>query len=229
MSGNDLDDEGWTELMLASFRGDVQSVHLLICSQADVDHTDAAAWTALMYACQNGHESCVQALLNANANVDHMSRDGPNALMLTCQNGHVHCTNHIIAARCDINDASADDGRTALMQASKLGHISCVNMCMYMWVVPVGALLSQRVTAPEREDFQPLRVLHYNVNEEQETSIFSIHFQSIRNEHCCHTGDTNPATICNRQAALTDNIAHPLTMQCNRRSLTTCAIASLNH
>ena len=71
--------------MVASFNGDQHSMHTLIGSRANVNHTDAAQWTALLYACQNGHEACVNALLHAGADEDHSSNHGTTALMITCQ------------------------------------------------------------------------------------------------------------------------------------------------
>jgi len=61
---------GWTPLILASARGDVEAVKTLIAAGADPNRTENDSWTALHFAADGGFDKIVDALLAAGARHD---------------------------------------------------------------------------------------------------------------------------------------------------------------
>jgi ankyrin repeat protein len=61
---NEADETGWTALVLASLKGHVGVVRLLLARQGvEVNQTAQNGATALMVASQNGHDEVVRLLL----------------------------------------------------------------------------------------------------------------------------------------------------------------------
>jgi ankyrin repeat protein len=71
-----------TVLMLASARGDLQLMSLLVARGADVNAGDADGWTALMGATVEGHVDAVKFLLDKGADVHATNSEGETALMM---------------------------------------------------------------------------------------------------------------------------------------------------
>ena len=75
-------DEGATALMIASYKGSVDTVNALIQAKADVNVQSENGWTALMYAVCGGHTDIVNILIEAGSNVNVQNKDGDIALLL---------------------------------------------------------------------------------------------------------------------------------------------------
>jgi len=69
-----LDDNGWSALMLAAFRGDAGVTEILLEHRADTEIKGGYGYTALILAAEKGHEKVVKLLCKAGA--DKMARDG---------------------------------------------------------------------------------------------------------------------------------------------------------
>jgi len=66
-------------LMLASGRGQIDVIRLLLDSGANIEQTCDHEYTALFYACESG-VAAVQLLLDSGANVNHVDQRGETAL-----------------------------------------------------------------------------------------------------------------------------------------------------
>ena len=86
---NTKDDNGWTPLHWAAFRGHEGVVKLLINNKASVDIKNNHAETPLHYAAYNGHEGVAELLLKHNS-IDVNATNGYNEtpLHFAAENGH---------------------------------------------------------------------------------------------------------------------------------------------
>ena len=73
---NVRDVNGRTPLIWAAWRGDIESVKLLLSSHADPDRVDNEGYTAMARAAKAGHLDCVRALIEASASLDIPNGDG---------------------------------------------------------------------------------------------------------------------------------------------------------
>lgn len=73
---------GWTPLMLAAARGDLDGVREVLNFNPDLNRTENDGWTALHFAASGGHEDIVEMLLKANANPSIRTTDGRTARQL---------------------------------------------------------------------------------------------------------------------------------------------------
>ena len=79
---NAKDRDGWTALIWASCKGDLEIVKLLVESGADIDAKDNDGWTALMRASWRGYSEIVQYLVEIGADINIKNEDGKTALDL---------------------------------------------------------------------------------------------------------------------------------------------------
>lgn len=82
------DDNGVTQLMRLSLKGDVSAVKALLELGADVNATDKDGETALMAASFNGNARVVRTLLEHGAEVNRRSKTGWTALDLAVKRGN---------------------------------------------------------------------------------------------------------------------------------------------
>jgi ankyrin repeat protein len=87
-SVNKSDENGFTALMIAATRGNLDCIKALINAGSKVDQADTDGRTALMFVVQIGHANCLQALIAANAQVNQTDHNGLTALTVAAQNGH---------------------------------------------------------------------------------------------------------------------------------------------
>ena len=80
---NAKDRDGWTALIWASCKGDLEIVKLLVESGADIDAKDNDGWTALMRASWRGYLEIVQYLVEIGADINIKNKDGKTALDLS--------------------------------------------------------------------------------------------------------------------------------------------------
>ncbi|XP_056016833.1 uncharacterized protein LOC125653969 [Ostrea edulis] len=124
-------------LLLSCYRGDVQSVRLLlpVCKKAidGIDHiSEERAWpidTPLSAACELGHVSVVEELVKAVADVNLESSWtwGVTPLIAACEGGHVSVVEKLVKAGADVNIQNKW-GFTPLIVACGEGHVSMVDM-----------------------------------------------------------------------------------------------------
>ena len=125
--------QGWTPLMIASYKGHKDVVSALLNSKYDtIDaQTDTGA-TALYVACQEGHHEIVSAFLNANANPNIAKKSGITPLMIASDYNNKECVIVLLnvkASKLSI-DATNNIGETALMMACRKGNHDIVRMLL---------------------------------------------------------------------------------------------------
>jgi hypothetical protein len=118
---NQVDDRGFTALMLATDWGHTAIAAALLAAGAEVDKVDYDGMTALIWASWQGHTAIVKALLAAGADANHWDNDGDTALMLASYWGHAEIVKLLLAAGADVNHVS-NNGETALMKAEQQNH-----------------------------------------------------------------------------------------------------------
>ena len=113
---------GYTSLMMASYKGYSKIVELLVNAKADVNAQADDGTTALYLACCYGRVKIAITLLNANANPSMAKNDGCTPLMVATEKGYNDIVKLLANAKADVN-AQADDGATALYIACQNGNI----------------------------------------------------------------------------------------------------------
>lgn len=121
---NFVDDEGNSLLMIAARDGGTQSSAILINAGAKTYLRNAYGDDALLLATFSGHEAIVDMLLAKRAVLSANPR-GWTPLHYAAFAGHTQLINKFLALGAQINSAT-DNGLTALMLASKNGHIEAV-------------------------------------------------------------------------------------------------------
>lgn len=125
---NIKNDDGETPLLIASSKGNINMVNLLLnrgksnifsCSKfkaPNVNEKSTNGSTALMRATGKGYTEIVKALLAKGANVNIKTDGDFTALMIAAQNGYVDIINALLRKGADIN-TKIDNGPTPLIQA----------------------------------------------------------------------------------------------------------------
>eukprot|EP00439_Symbiodinium_sp_Y106_P083969 s746_g24.t1 len=126
---NMWDDDGYTPLIQASKKGDVDIVKLLLEAGALKDCRDDYGRTALANAAMKGHSPVVKLLLEAGADKELQSNAGRTALSCAAASGQAASVQTLLEAgtRKDEGDTW---GRTALMRAAEQGHASVVQLLL---------------------------------------------------------------------------------------------------
>ena len=115
--------EGMTPLHIATSRGDIQIVNILINNGAGVDKADIRGTTPLIVACSIGNVEIVNALVAANADVNKVAKHGATPLLMASYSD----INHLEVIKILINNGAdyykADyNGDTPISLAKKKGH-----------------------------------------------------------------------------------------------------------
>lgn len=126
--GAEPDWEAWrvpnnfTALMIATIRGETETVKILIKAGADVDRRDIYGWTPLIHAAYRGHESIAAALIGAGANITLRSLGGYSAF-LAADEGNVG-----VMKRLQEKGKASHPDKTALDWAKEGGNQKIVDM-----------------------------------------------------------------------------------------------------
>jgi ankyrin repeat protein len=118
---DNVDSDGDTALILASFHGHTEIAQALLAAGADKDVKNNDGITALICACIMGYADTVQALLAAGADKEAKDKYSFTALISASMNGHIDIVHALLAAGADM-EAKDRDGNTALICASVNGH-----------------------------------------------------------------------------------------------------------
>ena len=106
---------GATALILASFKGHVEFVKLLIEAGSNLEHaTSGDSRTALTIASNNGHLEIVKLLIAAGSNLEHAASSNSQTTLINASNkGHLEIVKLLIAADANIHHVT-NNGVTAL-------------------------------------------------------------------------------------------------------------------
>ncbi|XP_064651131.1 ankyrin repeat and death domain-containing protein 1B-like isoform X2 [Lineus longissimus] len=126
-SNRSNDEERWEQLIIASRRGSVKTVHAILENQTtDVDK-DKDGETALMFASENGRSNVVfDLIMIGSADVNKVNKNGSTALMLASEKGHRLVVDILLQHKAEVNKENKI-GSTALLLASKRGHREIVD------------------------------------------------------------------------------------------------------
>ena len=134
----EVDDRGWTALMLATRQRRAALVRLLIAKGADIEQANSAGDNALLLAARHGDAETMQAVLDKSPRIDATASDGRTALMLLVEGSRlsedeVDVPFDALKALMQRNprvDLKAKDGTTALMVAAGTGVPSSVKLLL---------------------------------------------------------------------------------------------------
>eukprot|EP00931_Biecheleriopsis_adriatica_P108565 TRINITY_DN82898_c0_g1_i1.p1 TRINITY_DN82898_c0_g1~~TRINITY_DN82898_c0_g1_i1.p1 ORF type:complete len:192 (-),score=45.04 TRINITY_DN82898_c0_g1_i1:139-714(-) len=115
--------EGATDLMKASYEGDVAKVRELVESGSDVNAQDAYGWTPVRYAVRMRHAKVVETLLELGADVNIASNTLRTPLMSAATNGLEEITALLVEQGDADIMAQDENGETAFVMAKKAGHV----------------------------------------------------------------------------------------------------------
>lgn len=117
--------KGGTPLAVASQKGFVPIVELLLLLGADVEKHDASNHTPLTLASEKGRLPVVERLLAAGADARTTGANNESALSLAAAFGHLEIVDQLILHGADIHHQSTHN-TTALIRASEGGHLLVV-------------------------------------------------------------------------------------------------------
>ncbi|CAI8018734.1 Ankyrin repeat domain-containing protein 50, partial [Geodia barretti] len=120
------EDEGDTALLLASLRGHVEVVRLLLKAGAAVFISDKCCSTPLYFASIYGHRAVVELLLENGADVSIGNEDGSSPLYVASQEGHSEVVDVLVKAGADVHQATAKECCVPLGIAAARGHTETV-------------------------------------------------------------------------------------------------------
>lgn len=135
---NAKDSGGWTALIFATTKNDVQMVQALIESGARADICNQLGETALHSAASKGYTDIVEALLTAGATTDPHDAQGFTPLMDAAVEGHVASVDALLKGGADVN-AKNDTKTTALLLAAGEGHSAIVDALLARGAEPDAA------------------------------------------------------------------------------------------
>ena len=135
-SGADVEardpDTDATPLVIASFRGNIAVVEMLLAAGADVNSADRSGFTPLIGAAQFGHATLIPILVEAGADLEALSitENQKAALHFAAKNGHAAVVEALLNAGADVNVLVKSTHSTALMNAAYQGHMDVVKILL---------------------------------------------------------------------------------------------------
>jgi ankyrin repeat protein len=124
------DARGWSTLLGAAEKGDIETLRAELAAGADINQTDEGGWSALHLAAHNARGPVLEALIS-HPQIDVNSRNKwkSTPLSLAAAKGH-HAAITALFKHPDIDiDVRADYyGRTALIEAARTGHLGIVKL-----------------------------------------------------------------------------------------------------
>ena len=128
----DVQADGRSPLMKATYRGNLDIINALLEHDADVHATDGEGRTALMVAVSRRYNrdlklQILEALLNDEADVDHVDGNGETALMIVARQGPCCVLEWLLSNGADINQ-QCTAGKTPLFYAARTGTVEGVRV-----------------------------------------------------------------------------------------------------
>ena len=130
-------DKDESPLMLASIRGHVDLVKLLIAKDADVNKT---GWTPLHYAASGAKAQVISILLDHSAYIDAESPNKSTPLMMAAMYGNADCVKLLIEGGADPT-LKNDLGLTAsdfAKQVSRMDSLALIDSAVAQWGKPTA-------------------------------------------------------------------------------------------
>ncbi|OAI43717.1 hypothetical protein AYO43_09975 [Nitrospira sp. SCGC AG-212-E16] len=121
--------EGWTELMDASQKGDVAKVEALLTAGRKVEETDQHGVTPLYAAALGGQVKVMELLVAKGANVNVRIEGGRTPLTGTTWKGHALAAEFLVAHGAEVN-ARKDNGATSLMTGAFEGRTEALRVLL---------------------------------------------------------------------------------------------------
>ncbi len=122
---NMQDSDGWSALMMSTYRGHLPIVEELLKHRADINMHDKDGWSALMMSAYQGHLPIVEELLKCSADINMPDSGGWNALIMSAYQGHLPIVQELLKHSADIHMQNNDDW-SALMMSTYQGHLPIV-------------------------------------------------------------------------------------------------------
>ncbi|TDD97343.1 ankyrin repeat domain-containing protein [Flavobacterium cellulosilyticum] len=123
---NSLNDEGYSPLILASYRGNVSVVNFLIQNVKDINGSGPMG-TPLMAAVVKGNKEIVLALLENNADANLSDANGTTALIYAVQFKNVDIIKLLLSYKADKSKID-DKGKTAFEYAVFSNNDEIINL-----------------------------------------------------------------------------------------------------
>ncbi|CAI9725800.1 serine/threonine-protein phosphatase 6 regulatory ankyrin repeat subunit A-like [Octopus vulgaris] len=123
---------GWSPLLVASEKGQLEIVKILLQNNARIDVFDEHGKAALHLAAENGHEEVADLLLEYKAFVNAKSKIGVTPLHLAAQNGYCNLVKLLIEKHNASIDALTLKQKTALHMAAQNGRIDVCSCLLNM-------------------------------------------------------------------------------------------------
>ncbi|KAK8126836.1 uncharacterized protein PG998_002595 [Apiospora kogelbergensis] len=124
---NVKDSSGESSLHLASARGHLEVVKLLVEKHADVKALDNGGWTPLHKASRNGRLEVAKLLIEEGANIDTVTKDGQTPLYNACVHGSLKVVKLLIEKGANLQVANKL-GWTPLHTTFMYGHLEVVKL-----------------------------------------------------------------------------------------------------
>lgn len=120
----------WTPLHWAAEKGLTDCVRRLLQAGAEADPVHTGGETPLYWAMMHGHTECAKLLLAAGANALNTHKTGWPLLHETTWRNYTGCVQLLLDAKADVNEKTANTGRTAVFFAAYKGHTECLQMLL---------------------------------------------------------------------------------------------------
>lgn len=135
---DEKNEDSWTALIIAAYRGNVELVKELIAAGAKLEEKNNYGWTAFMLAAQAGRAEVVTLLIAAGTKFDKKEKDGRTALMAAAYKGHVEVVKLLIAAGAKLEEKDKY-GWTPLIAAAYKGRAEIIKL-----LVAAGANVDEK-------------------------------------------------------------------------------------
>ncbi|WMT84150.1 ankyrin repeat domain-containing protein [Wolbachia endosymbiont of Listronotus oregonensis] len=118
---NSTDENGWTPLHLAAWKGQLDNARLLIEKGADINAENIFGRKPVHVAAESNNTNIIEFFLSKGMNVDDTDRYGRTPLYCASWNGHLGVVKYLVEKGADIN-AQDKGGETSLDAATDQKH-----------------------------------------------------------------------------------------------------------